>query len=109
MKTVNYFIQAVFVYFFFLIGILLPKNSSRKFFSFLFEKIGPFFKSKRVIDRNLSIFNKDISSSQKKLVISNMWKNYGITFIEYMYLKHLRKNSTHITLEGENVLKNILD
>ena len=52
MKIINYFLQAIFVYIFFLIGILLPKNLSRKFFSFLFEKIGPFFKSKRVIDRS---------------------------------------------------------
>ena len=109
MKIINYFLQAIFVYIFFLIGILLPKNLSRRFFSFLFEKIGPFFKSKKIIDRNLNIFNKNISSSQKQLIISNMWKNYGITFIEYVFLKYLRKNSAHITVEGENVLKDILD
>ena len=109
MKIINYFLQAIFVYIFFLIGILLPRNLSRRFFSFLFEKIGPFFKSKKIIDRNLNIFNKNISSSQKQLIISNMWKNYGITFIEYVFLKYLRKNSAHITVEGENVLKDILD
>ena len=35
--------------------------------------------------------------------MEKLW-NY---FIEYMFLKHLRKNSTHITLEGENVLNDI--
>ncbi len=107
MKIVSYFFQAIFIYIFFLVGILMPRKWSRKIFSFLFQKIGPFFKSKKIIDKNLSIFNKELSLLQKQLIISNMWRNYGITFIEYMFLKHLRKNSTHITLEGENVLNYI--
>ena len=107
MKIVSYFFQAIFIYIFFLVGILMPRNWSRKIFSFLFQKIGPVFKSKKIIDKNLSIFNKELSLLQKQLIISNMWRNYGITFIEYMFLKHLRKNSTHITLEGENVLNDI--
>ena len=30
-----------------------------------------------------------------------MWKNYGMTFIEYVFLKDLRKNSSNIIGEGE--------
>ena len=33
-----------------------------------------------------------------------MWKNYGKTFIEYIYLNQLRKNNSHINLIGEENL-----
>ena len=33
-----------------------------------------------------------------------MWKNYGMTFIEYIFLKDLRKNSSNIIIEGEENL-----
>ena len=33
-----------------------------------------------------------------------MWKNYGMTFIEYIFLNTLRKNSSHIEIEGEENL-----
>ncbi len=108
MKVIKYLIEATFVYFFFLIGVLLGKNLSRKLFSALFLKIGPFFKSKKIIEKNLRIFNKNISSQQQKIIISNMWKNYGITFIEYVFLNFFKKNSSHIFLEGQNVLQEVL-
>ena len=37
-----------------------------------------------------------------------MWKNYGKTFIEYIYLNQLRKNNSHINLIGEENLSLIL-
>ena len=35
-----------------------------------------------------------------------MWKNYGMTFIEYIYLNQLRKNNSHIVVKGEENLYN---
>ena len=37
-----------------------------------------------------------------------MWKNYGLTFIEYIFLNYFRKNSSHITIKGEHKLENIM-
>ena len=59
----------------------MPRNWSRKIFFVFVPKIGPVFKSKKIIDKNLSIFNKELSSLQKQLIISNMWRNYGITLL----------------------------
>ena len=28
---------------------------------------------------------------EEEEIISNMWKNYGMTFIEYIFLKNFRK------------------
>ena len=32
-----------------------------------------------------------------------MWKNYGMTFIEYIFLDKLRKNKNHIKIKGEKI------
>ena len=36
-----------------------------------------------------------------------MWKNYGMTFIEYIFLDKLRKSKTHIKIKGERNLLEI--
>ena len=38
-----------------------------------------------------------------------MWSNYGMTFIEYVFLKKFRETNTHIQIEGETILENILN
>ena len=38
-----------------------------------------------------------------------MWKNYGKTFIEYIYLDKFRKKNTHITFKGEENLAEIVE
>ena len=38
-----------------------------------------------------------------------MWKNYGKTFIEYIHLGFYKKNNSHIIIEGEEILRNIID
>ena len=41
-----------------------------------------------------------MDSSRKKEIISNMWKNYGMTFIEYIFLDHLRNSNSHVEIIG---------
>ena len=38
-----------------------------------------------------------------------MWKNYGMTFIEYVYLGFFRKNKNHISIEGEQNIMDVID
>ena len=107
-KIINYFIQSLLIYSFFFIGRLLGITLSRKIFSFLFSLLGPFFKSKRIINKNLEIFSQNITDLQKKQVIINMWKNYGMTFIEYIFLDYFKKNCSHVDIVDEtNLLKQI--
>ena len=37
-----------------------------------------------------------------------MWKNYGMTFIEYIYLDYFKKNNSHTIIEGEKNLNDVL-
>ena len=107
-KIINYFLQSLFIYLFFLIGIFLGLNLSRKLFSFLFTLIGPIFKSKKILDHNLNIFINIVPLADKKLIINNMWKNYGKTFVEYIFLNRFRKKNSHITLTGEENLSPLI-
>ena len=107
-KILKYLFEACFVYLFYIIGKLLGLNLSRKIFSYIFVYLAPFFKSKKVLYKNLEIFNKNLSHNEKKLIIKSMWKNYGMTFIEYIFLNYFRKNNEHVEIIGENILKDII-
>ena len=106
-RTLNYFLQSLFVYLFFFIGRILGINLSRKFFSGMFILIGPFFKSNEIINKNLKIFSSTISLKDKSRITKDMWGNYGKTFIEYIYLKRFRKENKFVTIDGEENLQQI--
>ena len=37
-----------------------------------------------------------------------MWKNYGMTFIEYIFLDYFKRNKSHIIIEGRENLEKII-
>tara|TARA_B110001452_G_scaffold252557_1_gene242528 strand:+ start:364 stop:1068 length:705 start_codon:yes stop_codon:yes gene_type:complete len=50
------------------------------------------------------------SASEKKIIIKNMWLNYGKILSEYMYIKNFRINpnySNKIIIENQNILEKI--
>ena len=106
-KPVKYIFEAFFVYLFFLIAKLIGLSLSRKFFSFIFKKMGPIIRSNDIIDKNLLKFSNELSNQKKKEIRSNMWSNYGMTFIEYIFLNNFKKGQSHIDIEGENILHKI--
>ena len=108
-KFFKYLVQSMSIYIFYIFGRILGIKLSRKIFAFIFSRFAPFFKSKKVIEKNLSIFNEKILESEKKRISLNMWKNYGMTFIEYIFLDFFRKNNSHIQIVGEKNLDNIIN
>ena len=108
-KIFKYFIQSIFIYSFYLFGRILGLRVSRKLFSFLFVKFGPLFKSKNIIDSNLENFSKNLLPEEKSKIIEDMWSNYGMTFIEYVFLNFFKKNNSHIKIKGENILKDVIN
>ena len=107
-KIFRYLLQSIIIYFFFVIGRLLGIKLSRQIFSLIFSKAAPFFKSKRIIEQNLEIFDQDLSRIKRDQIIKDMWENYGKTFIEYVYLNKLRENKSLITISGEKNLQKII-
>tara|TARA_Y100000389_G_scaffold59007_1_gene55031 strand:- start:8927 stop:9784 length:858 start_codon:yes stop_codon:yes gene_type:complete len=109
-KSLNYFLQAVLIYLFFFISRIIGIKISRKIFSFIFCLVGPIFKSKNIIKNNIKIFSANIPGVQKNIIISEMWKNYGMTFIEYIFLDYFRKNKNHVEITGlDNVYNETKD
>ena len=37
-----------------------------------------------------------------------MWNNYGMTFIEYIFLNYFRKNDSHISIKNDQILHDIV-
>ena len=105
-KKFNYLIQAILIFLFFLMGRILGIKISRKIFSFLFYLLGPFFKSKDIVKKNIKIFSQNLSDLERDIITKEMWKNYGMTFIEYIFLDYFRKNSDHMQIDGQNNLPN---
>ena len=75
----------------------------------MFKKLGPVFKSKKIITQNLKIFSNNISKNEIEKISFEMWENYGKTFIEYVFLNIFKKKDTHIEILGEENLINILE
>ena len=108
-KIIKYLIQSLIIYYFFLIGKLIGLKLSRKLFGYIFKKLGPVFKSKKIITQNLKIFSDNISKKEIEKISFEMWENYGKTFIEYVFLNIFKKKDTHIEILGEENLINILE
>ena len=108
-KIIKYLIQSLIIYSFFLIGKLIGLKLSRKLFGYIFKKLGPVFKSKKIITQNLKIFSDNISKNEIEKISFEMWENYGKTFIEYVFLNIFKKKDTHIEILGKENLINILE
>ncbi len=106
-KKIKHLIEAIFVYMFFGIAKCIGLKLSRKLFSFIFKVIGPVIRPNRMAFKNMEIFSKNISIFKKKEIINNMWSNYGMTFVEYVFLKRFRNRNSHIEILGIDILKDI--
>ncbi len=108
-KKFYYFFQSLIIYLFFLISKIFGLNLSRKIFSYIFIKLGNFFRSKKLILSNLDKIKPNIMFSEKEVIINKMWSNYGKTFIEYVHLNFFRKNSTHINIKNKKIIDKIVE
>ena len=107
MKKIIYFLQSLIIYSFFLISKLIGLKLSRLVFSFIFIKIGNFFKSKKIIINNLEKIDSNLNDTEKENLIKKMWSNYGKTFIEYVHLNLFKKRSSHIKIKNKEILDKV--
>ncbi len=108
MKLLKYFFEAIFIYLSFLIIRILGLEKSRKLFSFIFIKLGKLFKKEEIINKNLKIFNKAISELKLEGIKNDMWSNYGMTFVEYIFLSKFYRENNHIEILGNENLSKVL-
>ncbi len=107
-KVFTYFLQSIFVYFFFITSKIIGLRFSRYFFSKIFIFLGNFFKRKKIILQNLEKILPRSSNLEKENLIKKMWSNYGKTFIEYAHLNSFKKKSIHISIKNKKVIDQLV-
>ena len=85
MKIFNYFLQYIFIKIFFFIFRLIGYKKASNLGRLIGEKIGPLFKSEKIIKKNISLILPDLKNENLKPIIKNMWGNYGRILSEYFF------------------------
>jgi KDO2-lipid IV(A) lauroyltransferase len=72
--------------------------------------LGPFFRSKKIFQKNIKKVFPEIKSDQENKIFKNMWHNYGKMFAEYMFIKDFRyskKFEENLIIENFSILEKI--
>ena len=82
---------------------------SRILASKIFLIFGPFFRSKKIIENNISLVFPQSNFEFKKKIMNNMWKSYGKILAEYIFIKRFRNINTQKFLEikGQKILDQV--
>ena len=109
MKYIKYFFQFCFITFLLIIFKILGLNFSRIIASRLFLIFGPFFRSKKIIQNNISLALPKSSNEYIELITRNMWQSYGKILAEYIFIKRFRKIKSEYFLEikGQKILDEV--
>ena len=108
MKIIKYFFEFISIISLFSIFKLLGLRNASNLGSVLGKLVGPLFRSKNIITRNIKTGLGEISKQKEEEIINGMWSNIGRTFAEYVYLSKFYKfNSNHIKMNGINYLEEI--
>ena len=109
MKIIKYFFQFFFIILLLIIFKIIGLNLSRIIASKLFSMFGPFFRSKKIIKKNISFAFPNEDKKFKKLIINSMWKSYGKILAEYVFIKHFRKEESErfLKIKGQEILEEI--
>ena len=109
MKIIKYFLQFLVIIIMFSIFKILRLKISSALSGKLFEKIGPLFRSKKLIHSNLKKAFPNINLENLDKITTLMWNNYGRVFAEYMFIKDFRedKSNARIEIVGQEILEDI--
>ncbi len=109
MKSVKYFIQFLIIstlfLFFKILGLRYASYISGKIVSL----IGPFFRSKNLIESNILKALPNLRRNEIKNISKKMWNNYGRILAEYVFIKNFRtvKFKNNMQIVGQAILDKI--
>jgi len=110
MKIIKYFFEFIIIISLFLIFKIVGLKTASYIGSLIGKNIGPLFRSKSIIKKNIKIAMGVVDANKENEIINNMWSNFGRTFAEYIFLKDFKYNKTgleHIVINGKKHLDNI--
>ena len=105
MKIIRYFIEYILIVILFGLFKLLGYKISSEVGCLLGKTFGPFFRSKKIIKKNLIKFDNSLSPEKIKNITTEMWGNYGRIFSEYPYISNFRKGDLDKYIKIENLEK----
>ncbi len=109
MNKIKYFFQFLIIIFMFLIFKILGVKISSFIGGKIFEFIGPFFRSKKIIHLNIKRVFPNLEQKEINKISSRMWNNYGRVFAEYIFIKRFRNSelNDNIIFEGKEILNDL--
>ena len=109
MNKIKYFFQFILIILIFSIFKILGLKFSSYIGGKLFQVVGPIFRSKELIQKNIKRAFPDINQVNLNEITTSMWNNYGRVFAEYMFIKEFRyqKENRNIIIEGKDILEDI--
>ena len=110
MKTIKFFrylLESIVIIIFFIVFKILGRRISTFISGKIFCFLGPFFRSKKIISKNLIKAFPKISDKEIKVNMNQMWNYYGKIFAEYPFLKNFRNGdlNSFIEINGKNYLE----
>ena len=108
-KFLRYSFEFLLIKTLFLIFKIIGRKLSLKFSSMLFKLIGPNFRSKKIIKKNLHTYFPEITDREIINISKNMWEYYGKIFAEYPFIESFKKdlNNKYLNIDGQDILDNI--
>ena len=110
MNNIKYFFQYIILSFLFIIFRLLGIKKSSIISGKILCKLGPLFRSNSISYNNLSKAFPNLNDTEKKIIVKNMWFNYGRILSEYVFIKNFRYSeelSKNIMVENQSILEQI--
>ena len=106
MKLIKYFIQFLIISTLFLLFKVLGLKLSSRLSKTLFSLIGPFFRSRQVVYKNISRAFPNLNKNEINKISKTMWENYGRILSEYIFLNEFRIKDK-IEIRGQEILDKI--
>ena len=110
MKIIKYFFEFIIIISLFSIFKIIGLKNASNLGSILGKIIGPYFRSKNIIKKNIKIALGNIDKKKEEEIINKMWSNIGRTFAEYIFLKNFKLKKVgfdHIKITGIEYLDEI--
>ena len=109
MKIINYLLQYILIKLFFFICKIIGYKKASNLGELIGKKIGPKFKSKKIIERNINLILPGIKNERVDEIIQKMWGNYGRILSEYVFMKDFRNGNLkdYINIKGLEYLNEI--
>ena len=108
MKHLKYFLEFLIISILFLIFRIVGYRFASNFGNLIGKLLGPIFRSKKIIKKNIKIFSPTIKENEIEKIIKKMWGNYGRILAEYPYIPSFRKKKldNYLMINGlENLEK----